>query len=215
MLFLVPMSIAGPISFNSFFLYNNYKIGAFIGDREPNSTLEFSVYYIYPFFNPIDHFKLVTIWNLYLSYLFSMTLSMLDLMLCLMVFQIYGHIRILRHNLTNFPRPKNSVVIDDLATSNDDSVVTSEMYDAEENEMVHKFLSDCIDHHRLIVDFTDELSSVFGLMLGVNYASHLASCCLLLVMITRVRPTRLINYKRITSFIVRLVNNSSVFLVGC
>lgn len=194
MLFLGYMCITGTIIFNLFPLYNNYKTGVLTGNREPNSTLEYSVYFIYPFFNPLEHFEITTIYNFLTSYVFAVALCMLDLLLCLMVFQIYGHIQILRHNLTNFPRPKTSVVIDDLATSNDDSVATSEMYNAEENEMVYKLLSECIDHHRLIVDFTDDVSSVFGLMLGVNYASHLASCCLLLIMITRVRTTSLIHY---------------------
>lgn len=194
MLVLGPMSVGGAIFFNLVPLYNNYKIGALTGNRKPNATLEFAVHYIYPFFNPFEHLGIATILNFWLSYVFSVSLCMLDFMLCLMVFQIYGHIQILRHNFTNFPRPKTSVVIDNLASSKDDSVVTvtSEKYDVEENEMVHKLLSNCIDHHRLILNFTDNLSSVFGFMLGVNYASHLGTCCLLLIMITSVRTTTLV-----------------------
>lgn len=183
------MMVSATILFNLPPLYNNYKIGAFIGSREPNSTFQFTVYYIYPFFNPVEHFKLATIFNVYVSFVCSCLICMIDLLMSLMVFQIVGHIKILRHNLSNFPRPRNDVVIDDLVTSTDASIMALETYDVEENQMVHKQLSECIDHHRLILAFTNDLSSLFGPIIFVNHTFHLAGCCFLLFLCTRVRIT--------------------------
>ena len=74
---------------------------------------------------------------------------MLDLFLSLMVFNLWGHLKILLHDLETFPLPANEVVIpmEDRYAS-----VAAEMYSEEELKLISQKLKQCIDYHRLIAE---------------------------------------------------------------
>lgn len=74
---------------------------------------------------------------------------MLDLLLSLMVFNLWGHLKILLHDLASFPLPGKEVIslMDDRYAS-----VTAEMYSEEELNLISHKLMQCIDYHRLIAE---------------------------------------------------------------
>lgn len=177
---MVAVMIIGVTLFNLCPLYHNYKIGAFSGNRVPNSTLDFAVYFTFPGMDPTHWFLSITIFNLLGTHVCTILFVGIDLLLYMMVFQIIGHIQILRNNLHSLPKPKKIVIIERRYNQQEPKALY-EIYDAEENRYIHMKLIECIDHHRMIVSFTDQFSDFFGLMLAMNYMFHLFSCCLLLL----------------------------------
>ncbi|XP_049867227.1 uncharacterized protein LOC126367645 [Pectinophora gossypiella] len=162
-LYSVIMMLFGMWLFNLTSVYENIRNGAFSRNRGPDTKLELTIYFSYPGFDPLARFNFVTILNLYLAYNCGIAICVLDLFLSLMAFQIIGHILILRNNFKILPKPAQI------------------MFDAEENENVHKKIVECVQYHREIVSFAEELSSFFGPVLGFNYAFQLVSLCLLLL----------------------------------
>nr|BAJ61934.1 odorant receptor [Ostrinia nubilalis] len=169
------------INFNIVPLFNN--VTNVLIYKTENYTLEFALYYKYPGFDPLDYFPSTTIYNVYLSYNCSIMVCGIDLILFLIIFQIIGHVYILRYNLENFPSPKIKVVfkLEEILKHKGNEDISSEMFDAEENREVRLKLQECIEHHKLIIGFTDELSELFGPILAINYCFHLVCCSLLLL----------------------------------
>lgn len=179
------------ILFNISPIYPNYKNGAYSGNLKENTTFEFTVYFIYPGLNQNDWFRTCTLINMILSYQCAVLVCAIDLLLVLMVFQIIGHVFILRNNLKEFPRPKKQNMVKVLNDESKFELVVSEMFDEEENIIVHQRLVECIEHHKFIVSFTNNLSDFFGPMLAASYWSHLMNCCLLLLMCTKGVSTKI------------------------
>ena len=73
---------------------------------------------------------------------------MLDLLLSLMVFNVWGHLNILLHDLETFPLPANK----DIVSTDDGKAVSAEMYSEEELKLISQKLKQCIDYHRLIAE---------------------------------------------------------------
>nr|AFK30396.1 E-race odorant receptor 3 [Ostrinia nubilalis] len=179
--FIVVVMYLAMLMFNFAPMYNNAK-NVLISKTE-NYTMEFALYYSYPGFKPLNYFPTTTLYNFYLSYNCGIMLCGLDLVLFLMILQLIGHVYILRHNLENFPSPKNKVVLNigDLPRYKNKENCIVEMFDAKENEEVRVRLAECIEHHKIIIRFTDEISIVFGPILAFNYMFHMVGCCLLLL----------------------------------
>ncbi|XP_049865480.1 uncharacterized protein LOC126366414 [Pectinophora gossypiella] len=161
-LFSMILAMSGMVLFNASPIITNIKNGAFTSQGSEN-MFAYSIHFSFPGFNPMEYFTPTTIYNFYLSYVCAANICAMDLLLFLMVFQIVGHILILRNNFEILPKPKRMV------------------FDTEENEIVRKKLIACIDHHREIFKFTEELSTFFGPVLGFNYAYHMCACCLLMM----------------------------------
>ncbi|KAL4710768.1 hypothetical protein ACJJTC_004413 [Scirpophaga incertulas] len=167
---------SGMIFFNITPMYKNYKNGVFSNNITENYTLEFSVNYVLPGFDPKDHFIFTTIVNCWMSYGCSMFICFTDLCLYMMVFQVIGHMKVLKYNLEHLLPPKHnhSFIIQDYT-------IEIDMYDAQENQLVHEIICDCVRHHLLIVNFTDEISNFFGPMLALTYLYEFATCSLMLL----------------------------------
>ncbi|XP_028173858.1 uncharacterized protein LOC114362599 isoform X2 [Ostrinia furnacalis] len=180
-IFVALLVTTAMINFNIVPLFNN--VTNVLIYKTENFTLEFALYYKYPGFDPLDYFTSTTIYNVYLSYNCSIMVSGIDLILFLIIFQIIGHVYILRYNLENFPSPKIKVVfkLKEILKHKGNEDISSEMFDAEENRAVRLKLQECIEHHKLIIGFTDELSELFGPILAINYFFHLVCCSLLLL----------------------------------
>ncbi|GBP37251.1 hypothetical protein EVAR_35684_1 [Eumeta japonica] len=73
----------------------------------------------------------------------------------LAVFQIIGHLYILKYSLTSIPRPKNKTFIEV-----NDMTISVEMFDDEENKQVYKDISQCISHHCMIIRTSKEVLTV-------------------------------------------------------
>ncbi|XP_050678193.1 uncharacterized protein LOC126974678 [Leptidea sinapis] len=147
-LLMVVCSFFGLILFNISPMWYNVANGVFKKEYRANVSVRFSIIYEYPGFKPEDYFVFVTYLNVYLSYACTISICAIDLLLCLMVFQIIGHIQILQMNLDGFSRPKNEksaiVVYQNQSINND-------KFDEEENRCIHRNLIENVEHHRFIV----------------------------------------------------------------
>nr|AFK30403.1 odorant receptor 6 [Ostrinia furnacalis]BAR43448.1 olfactory receptor 6 [Ostrinia furnacalis] len=191
--------------------YNNIR-HTLISKTE-NYSMEYSVYFSFPGFNPLDHFASTTVYNIYLSYNCSTLFCGFDLLLFLMIFQIIGHVYILRHNLENFQSPKNKITLnlrgDALITNN---TCTYEVFDAQENEEVRLQLAECIEHHKIIIGFTDDVSGLYGPLLAFNYFFHMIACCLLLLECTEGSYDAVLRYGPLTILVFgQLIQMSVMF----
>lgn len=84
----------------------------------------------------------------YGTFLCSISICMSDLFLSLMVFNVWGHFKILIHTLETFPRPAAERV-----TKEDGKVVVEgAMYSESELELIATKLKDAIIYHRLIAE---------------------------------------------------------------
>ncbi|GBP51342.1 hypothetical protein EVAR_34128_1 [Eumeta japonica] len=178
----VAMNYVATLVYNAPASYDNYQVGAFTHNRVENSTLEFTVYYSFPKINQEEMFIPFTLINFYLSCAVGSFHCLLDLYLSLAVFQIIGHLYILKHSLSGIPRPKNKTFIEVY-----DMPIAVEMFDVEENRQVYKYISECISHHCTIIRFTDEVSVLFGPTIACSYLFHLGCCLSLLQVLSGVR----------------------------
>ncbi|CAH0406458.1 unnamed protein product [Chilo suppressalis] len=178
-LVMTGMMICGMFLYNALPLYHNYNAGVLHKrNRVENATLEFSVYFIFPGFMPENHFWSVTFVNLYFTYSCSVEICIIDLFMALFVFHMVGHIMILLNNIENVEMPKTHYNIEGLKAQ---TSVTVALYNDEENEIMRSKIIEFINHHRFIVSFADDVSSLFGPVLASTYMFHLISCCLLLL----------------------------------
>nr|WPO56450.1 odorant receptor [Leucinodes orbonalis] len=211
-MFMEGITVVAMIMFNLSPTINNARKTIFAENRDANYTLELSLYYSFPGFNPHEHFKLVTVYNVYLSYNCGILICGIDLLLFLMIFQIIGHVNVLRLNLSNFESPNSKITLKVRGTSSDAEPCTVEIYDQEENRIAHTKLADCIEHHKIIIEFTDEISQLFGPMLAFNYLFHLVGCCLLLLECSEGGADSVLRYGPLTTVIFgQLIQMSVIF----
>uniref|UniRef100_A0A2A4KAF9 Odorant receptor n=1 Tax=Heliothis virescens TaxID=7102 RepID=A0A2A4KAF9_HELVI len=213
-LYLSGQMMLGLFLFNVTPMYNNYSAGKYKSGGLKNSTYEHSLYFSWPFNASTDMrgYIVSNILNWMLSYTCSSWFCVIDFFLSLMVFHIWGHFKILLHDLDHFPRPLNKInsVIEDSIT------ITIEMYSKNELDQVFDRLGKCIDYHREIVSFTDKMSEVFGPMLFAYYGFHQASGCLLLLECSQMTVAALVRYLPLTIILFQqLIQMSIIFeLVG-
>ncbi|CAH0702807.1 unnamed protein product [Spodoptera exigua] len=125
------------------------------------------------------------------------SVSMFDLFLCLMIFNLWGHFKILIYNLDHFPRPATEVV-DAEGEERSGRIIGSEMYSESELEEVSVKLKECIQYHMLIVDFTNNMSDAFGMALFIYYSFHQITGCLLLLECSQMTAAALSRYLPLT-----------------
>uniref|UniRef100_A0A0V0J0Z9 Odorant receptor n=1 Tax=Cydia pomonella TaxID=82600 RepID=A0A0V0J0Z9_CYDPO len=163
--------------------FNNYNRGMFGENRPQNSTFEHSVYYYLP--DDIDtteeEYWLLFIFNMLLSYMTTICMCVFDLLLILIVFQIWGHLRILKHNLQNVPLPENSI-----------------MYSVEENNNIRMLLKENILHHNFIIQFVNRCSDAFSEYLFAFYLFMQFNTCILLLEVTTFTADSLAKYGALT-----------------
>ncbi|XP_061726622.1 uncharacterized protein LOC133532114 isoform X2 [Cydia pomonella] len=163
--------------------FNNYSRGMFGENRPQNSTFEHSVYYYLSpgIYTTEEEYWLLFIFNFSLSYVTTIGMCVFDLLLILIVFQIWGHLRILKHNLENIPLPENSI-----------------MYSVEENNNIRILLKENILHHNLIVKFVDRCSDAFSEYLFAFYMLMQLITCILLLEVTSFSADSLAKYGPLT-----------------
>nr|AOE48008.1 putative odorant receptor OR3 [Athetis lepigone] len=212
-LFLAGQMVVGLCLFNLIPMYNNYAAGRYKKGGVQNSTFEHSLYFAYPFdfMTNVNGYIVTCISHWIISYLCATWFCMFDLILSLMVFNLWGHFKILTNILDNFPRPSSKSNL----TWNG-SVVQAEKYSKEELKQVFETLRDCIIYHRQILHFTNTMSDVFGPMLFIYYAFHQASGCLLLLECSQMTAAALMRYLPLTLIVTQqLIQLSVIFeLVG-
>nr|UPN65189.1 odorant receptor 4 [Phthorimaea operculella] len=180
---LIIMSYIGVSFFNIAPLYLNYKNGYFSGQQKENSTYNCIVCITIPKLTDSHDFSFFsTIFTMYITYPCTISVCGIDILLILMAFQIIGNMLVLRNRLETLSAKKeaitNDIIIDETQEDEQSSFV---LFNEEENKLIHVKLVDCIKHHTTIIMFAEMMSSLFGPVLGLNYAFHLAACCLLLL----------------------------------
>nr|ACS45308.1 candidate odorant receptor 2 [Helicoverpa assulta]QLF97408.1 olfactory receptor OR11 [Helicoverpa assulta] len=186
--------------FNLIPMYNNYSAGRFASfDNLENTTYEQAISCLYPwnFETNFNGYLAATLSGWYGTILCGSSVSMFDLFLCLMIFNLWGHFKILIYNLEHFPRPASEVV-DAEGEERSGRIVGSEMYSQSELEEVAVLLRDCIQYHMLIVDFTNNMSDAFGMALFIYYSFHQITGCLLLLECSQMTAAALTRYLPLT-----------------
>nr|AXF48756.1 odorant receptors OR1 [Lobesia botrana] len=172
--------------FNLIPLMANYKKGMFGPNRPENSTFIPSAYYYVP--KDLAYTTLSGYWglfafNVFMSVMIAGTLTNLDLLIYLIVLQIWGHLKVLKNSMYSFPLPKPRL-----------GDVDNGMYTAEENEHIRRLLCDVIEHHQLIIRFVDKCSDTLGLYLFMFYSNIQVISCLLLLEMSSLSPEALVRY---------------------
>ncbi|XP_063544666.1 uncharacterized protein LOC134752837 [Cydia strobilella] len=163
--------------------FNNYSRDMFGENRPQNSTFEHSVYYYLPdaVYSTEEGYWMLFICNIPLSYFTTIGLCVFDLLLCLIVFQIWGHLRILKHNLQDIPLPENNI-----------------MYSVEENSKIRLLLKENIMHHNFIIKFVDRCSDAFSEYLFAFYLFMQFITCILLLEVSSFTADSLAKYGPLT-----------------
>ncbi|PZC85449.1 hypothetical protein B5X24_HaOG201020 [Helicoverpa armigera] len=186
--------------FNLIPMYNNYSAGRFASfDNLENTTYEQAISCLYPwnFETNFNGYLVATLSGWYGTILCGSSVSMFDLFLCLMIFNLWGHFKILIYNLEHFPRPASEVV-DAEGEERSGRTVGSEMYSQSELEEVAVLLRDCIQYHMLIYNFTNNMSDAFGMALFIYYSFHQITGCLLLLECSQMTAAALTRYLPLT-----------------
>nr|QLF97429.1 olfactory receptor OR11 [Heliothis virescens]CAG38112.1 putative chemosensory receptor 11 [Heliothis virescens] len=188
------------VMFNLIPMYNNYSAGRYSSfDNLENTTYEQAISCLYPwnFETNFNGYLVATLSGWYGTMLCGSSVSMFDLFLCLMIFNLWGHFKILIHNLEHFPRPASEIV-DAEGAERSGRIIGSEMYSQAELEQVAVLLRECIQYHMLIFDFTNNMSDAFGMALFIYYSFHQITGCLLLLECSQMTAAALTRYLPLT-----------------
>ncbi|XP_048002174.1 putative odorant receptor 92a [Leguminivora glycinivorella] len=165
--------------------YNNLSNGMFGKNRPENSTFENSAYYYLPdaCYTTLRGYWFLFAFNCFTSYIITIGLFCFDLLISLMVFQIWGHLEILKNNLMNMPLPKDS---------------KDGMYSVEENVNIRALLKDICVHHNLIIKFVNRCSNAFSEYLFTFYLFMQFITCILLLEVSSFTADAIAKYGPLT-----------------
>nr|WPV72938.1 olfactory receptor 1 [Protegira songi] len=207
-MYLLSMMGLGILLFNLTPMYNSYSDGMYRDERPPNATFDHSVFYSLPFdytTNLRGYFALFT-FNWYISCTCSSYFCVVDLTISLLVFHLWGHMRILVYNLENFPKPASLLV------ESKDNSIKDHKYNKQETIEVHKRLCECLHYHSVIIDFQRRMSDSFGAVLLVYFLFHQVSECLLMLECSQMDKKALLRYGPLTVVIFQqLIQLSIIF----
>ncbi|CAK1553969.1 unnamed protein product [Leptosia nina] len=208
---VIPVLLSVILLYNVPSFWENVSHGAFQMPTPHNITLRFSINYEFPGFKLEDHFIFVTILNLTVCYGCTVIIRTMDLMLIMMMFQIIGHLLVLRRNLNDFPVPNNVTEINIGRRR-----YTVKMFSKKENEFLHRLIVKCVDHHRFIVVFVDEITTFFGPLLAFVCLFQLFSSCILLLECSKLDSQSLARFVPLTIVsVTQLLEISIIFeIVG-
>nr|AGS41442.1 olfactory receptor 3 [Agrotis segetum] len=195
--YLTSMLIIAACMFNLIPMHANYSSGKF-SDLQ-NRTYEQAINCLYPwnYETSLAGYIVANLSGWYGTFLCGSSVSMFDLFLCLMIYNLWGHFNILIHNLEHFPRPAAEVV-DIAGEARSGMRIGSEMYSQTELNQVAILLKESIQYHKLIVDFTNDMSDAFGMALFVYYTFHQITGCLLLLECSTMTVAALTRYVPLT-----------------
>ncbi|XP_060808824.1 uncharacterized protein LOC106136539 [Amyelois transitella] len=204
-IYSVAMTLTTASIFNISPFITNLSNGGFGRDVPANITYEHSINYVLPF----DHehnfkgFIIVFFWNLYITFASAEMFVFYDLLIALLVFHLWGHLKILTYNLENFPKP---------GFKGQSSSCTPLRYSDEESLEVAEMLKGIIDHHNFILKHSRNISEVFGLNIAVYYTFFQVSGCLFLLECSTMDPKAVIHFGPLTiGLIALLVQMSMIF----
>nr|BAH66309.1 olfactory receptor [Bombyx mori] len=167
-IYLISLVFVGMVLFNFMPIYNNINSGAFKSPRPENVTFQHAMYLALPFdyTTNIKGYFVVFILNWYISLVTTSHFCTFDLFISLMIIHLWGHIKILMCSLED---------IEGFVPG------SSFKFTIEQNRKIYLILQECIRHHQFTIDFTNEMSSTFGLVILFYYFFYQVSGCLLLL----------------------------------
>ncbi|XP_035432949.2 uncharacterized protein LOC118264496 [Spodoptera frugiperda] len=210
-MYVFMLMCCGILLFNLTPIYNSYAAGMFRDERPANASFDYAVFFALPF-DTATNFKgyvVVSLYNWYISITCSTYFCIIDLTIFIMVFHLWGHMRVLSYNLENFPKPASV-----LAAADDGSAYTlcENKYNEEEQVEVFIRLRDCIQIHSLVINFSSMMADSFGWTLLVYLFFHQVSGCLLLLECSQLDTAALMRYGPLTIIIFQqLIQLSIIF----
>nr|AOE48011.1 putative odorant receptor OR6 [Athetis lepigone] len=197
--YLICMLCLAASMYNVIPMYVNYREGRYSSfDGLVNDTYEQAVNCLYPwnYETSFAGYVAAAISGWYGTILCGSSISIFDLFLCLMVYNLWGHFKILIYNLHHFPRP--AAEVDAVGRGRSSINIGCVMYSQVELDDIAKKLKECIEYHTLIVDFTDGMSDAFGMVLFLYYCFHQVTGCLLLLECSQMTTEAITRYAPIT-----------------
>ncbi|XP_063393053.1 odorant receptor 67a-like isoform X1 [Cydia fagiglandana] len=180
---IVPCIIlSGVTLFNFTPWYANYRSGMFGPDRPPNTTFQHAVYFhcfTEDVYTTLNAYWILFIFNIPISIHTTCGLLAFDLLLCLIVLQIMGHLKIMKHSLSNITRK-------------------ADMYSAEENMRVRESLKDIVVHHNIIIKFVNKCSDTYSEYLFAFYSLMQILSIISLLEVAAFTPEALAKYGPLT-----------------
>ncbi|XP_028177878.1 uncharacterized protein LOC114365492 [Ostrinia furnacalis] len=140
--------IIGIFLFNLMPFLNNYKKGMFNQELPANKVFEHSINYSLPYVNCYTNligYIVMTLINIICSCDCGIFFSGVDVYIAVIVFHIWGHLKILDHRLRTFPTPVQMRGHQPGEPGND------LMYTKEENKKAAAMLKDIIEYHGMIM----------------------------------------------------------------
>ncbi|CAH0703408.1 unnamed protein product [Spodoptera exigua] len=210
-MYVFMLMCCGILLFNLTPIYNSYAAGMFKDERPPNATFDHAVYFALPF-DTATNFKgyvVVSLYNWYISITCSTYFCIIDLTIFIMVFHLWGHMRVLTYNLEHFPKPASV-----MAAADDPNAYKNceNKYNEEESVEVFLRLRDCIKIHSLVINFSSMMADSFGWTLLVYLFFHQVSGCLLLLECSQLDTAALARYGPLTIIIFQqLIQLSIIF----
>ncbi|XP_063368165.1 odorant receptor 10a-like [Cydia amplana] len=198
----------GILLFNITPWVKNFKAGMYSSNKPVNATYESALYIYLPFdyLTDIKGHIFITFMSWFGTCIGSTSFCLWHLLLSLIVFHIWGNLKILKHNLDNFPKPANHQM-----TSNGLSCYTEE-----ESKNISTLLVELVSHHRNIMDFMSKTSSAYSFFLLLNFAFYQIVGCIILLECSKLDSEALGNYGPLTvALFQQLIQISVTFeLIG-
>nr|QLF97424.1 olfactory receptor OR13 [Helicoverpa gelotopoeon] len=205
--YLLWLALNGLLLFNMIPFYNCYSRGMFRDVIPANATYDHAVFYSVPF-DYTTKFKgyiAMTSFNCFISYTCTSYFCVVDLTISLVIFHLWGHMRLLTYHLANFKKPASV-----LESNENTDPIKDHSYTEEELKEVFSKLREYIRHHNLILTFSSEMSSAFGPALLAYMVFHQVSGCILLLECSQLDMKTLLRYGPLTVAIFQQLIQISV-----
>nr|AST36247.1 putative odorant receptor OR3 [Hedya nubiferana] len=207
-LFIHYQMYTGILLFNITPWYKNLKAGMFSSNKPSNGTFEHAMYLELPFdyLTNFTGYIFVFILGWVETYTVASTFCLGDLYLSLIVFHIWGNLKILKHSLESFPRINNQRM----------TKIERSWYTKVESEHISLLIKEIVNHHRLIMDFMSKTSNTFSFFLCIYFAFHQIIGCILLLECSKLDSEALGKYGPLTVLLFQqLIQISVIFeLIG-
>nr|QLI62063.1 odorant receptor 20 [Streltzoviella insularis] len=211
-MYLHILMYVGIMFFNFTPVYKNIITDAY--NNPINATLQHSSYFELPFDykHSLTGYVPLFFFNLYITFICASFFCMFDLLLTVIVLNVYGHLKILVYHLEHFMRPSTNST----SHKHKNKMFDTMQFSEEEMKTVTIKLKEVISHQRLITDFIDKMSDIFGPMVCLNLMYQQVSACILLLECSQMDLLVLFSYGPLTFFVFQeLIQLSVVFeLIG-
>ncbi|XP_053623880.1 uncharacterized protein LOC128682902 [Plodia interpunctella] len=168
--YMICLLLFGDMFFSIVPIIMNIRAGGFKASPPKNLTYELSVNYALPFdyHHNFNGYIVVSIFNFCETLLAADYFCIIDSYMGLLMFHLWGHLKIIVHDLDYFPRPRN------------DSVAFCGRYTDEELLQVREKLKSIAQHHNRVLKYIKDVQETFGPAIALSYGFYQVTLCILL-----------------------------------